>query len=262
MKGSYYATVVSSFLQDQCTPDCPPELEMPNVWPPSTLLPGFRESLEKLCTLIIDVALPVARACDRFATVNVPEYEPGALERVVQTSRTHRARLLHYFPPGQQPQQQSDRGKRDADDEDDDWCALHIDDGCLTGLTSALFADESDPLPILGDSSPSPLLLTTWPQSPDPLAGLYIRSRTGAVTKVNIPSNCLAFQTGESLELMTRGKLKAVPHFVRGPSTRSSSSIARNTLALFMQPNLNEVVDYQTGMTFGEFTKMVDKRHA
>lgn len=70
-----------------------------------------------------------------------------------------------------------------------------------------------------------------FPESPDPLAGLYIRSRQLETVKVSIPADCLAFQTGSALELMTMGALKAVPHFVRGPSAKSA--VARNTLAVF-----------------------------
>jgi isopenicillin N synthase-like dioxygenase len=51
--------------------------------------------------------------------------------------------------------------------------------------------------------------------SPSPASGLYIRTRGGEITKVSIPSDCLAFQTGEALELATAGKLRATPHCVR-----------------------------------------------
>jgi hypothetical protein len=35
--------------------------------------------------------------------------------------------------------------------------------------------------------------------SPDPMAGLYIRARSGKMVKVTIPKDCLAFQTGEGM---------------------------------------------------------------
>lgn len=259
LKGSFYATMLSAFLESQGSIDDAAKLVKPdNVWPAATMLPGFRETFEDLCTLIIEVGTHVARACDGFASENVPEYETGALERVVKTSLTHRARLLHYFPPGHlAATEPADEGVEPGED---DWCALHLDDGCLTGLTSALFMDESGVLPSLDDHRPMVSTMPILPESPDPKAGLYIQSRTGAIVKVNIPPDCLAFQTGESLEMMTRGKLKAVPHFVRGPSKTTGKYTSRNTLALFMQPNSGDVVDSRTGMTFGEFTKSVDER--
>lgn len=204
----------------------------------------------------------MARACDRFAGANVDGYEPGYLEKVVKGSFTTKARLLHYFPsPSPAPAAlagdgsggDGGGGEKDDGQDEDDWCATHIDHSCLTGLTSAMFVDESSSL------SPSPdSTLPELPRSPDPAAGLYIRSRTGEVVKVNIPKDCLAFQTGEALELITKGKFKAVPHFVRGARNTGGMKVARNTLAVFTQPNLGDMVD--EGVSFGDFARGVIKR--
>jgi hypothetical protein len=211
-------------------------------------LPTFRKSAEELISLIIDTAALVARACDRYAAVNIEGYKEGYLEHVVKTSLTTKARLLHYFPT-----EASSTLAVEKEEDDDDWCATHVDHGCLTGLTSAMFIDESIHAPSLSSTSPLPEL----PSSPDPKAGLYIRSRTGDIVKVNIPKDCLAFQTGEALELITQGKFRAVPHFVKGAAT-TSGKIARNTLAVFTQPNLGEEV--QKGKTFADFAKEVVER--
>ncbi|EEY17624.1 conserved hypothetical protein [Verticillium alfalfae VaMs.102] len=94
--------------------------------------------------------------------------------------------------------------------------------------------------------------------SPDPAAGLYIKSRTGETVQVKIPRDCIAFQTGEALERITDGKFKAVPHFVRGVrASVSDGRVARNTLAVFTQPNLGEEVDIKQHLTFGEFARGV-----
>lgn len=69
--------------------------------------------------------------------------------------------------------------------------------------------------------------------APDPDAGLYIKDRRGGVVKVGIPRDCLAFQTGEALEVITKGRFKAVPHFVRGCMESKASGVARNTIAVF-----------------------------
>jgi isopenicillin N synthase-like dioxygenase len=250
MKGSYYATVMSSYLQScHREPQRQPNFEWPNIWPQEDLLPGFRKTFEELCIMIIDIALLVARACDRFAAAIVEEYISGTMERIVKESLTIRARLLHYFPPS--------GPSTSVDVQDDSWCALHVDDGCLTGLTSALFVDESSPLPPLSTAFKT---VPSFRESPDPLAGLYIRSRMSEVVKVNIPADCLAFQTGSALEKMTGGALKAVPHFVRGPN--AGDAVARNTLAVFTQPNLDEVLNLTTGMTFGEHIRLSDEQHA
>lgn len=96
--------------------------------------------------------------------------------------------------------------------------------------------------------------------SPSPSSGLYIRSRGGDLTKVSIPSDCLAFQTGEALEVATAGKLRATPHCVRvGSGGANADKVSRETFALFMQPD----VDQQIGEneTFGEFSKRIFEEH-
>ncbi|KAL2868825.1 uncharacterized protein BJX67DRAFT_349297 [Aspergillus lucknowensis] len=261
LKGSYY--VNCAFYQDPSLKGAPsegfpefPEYTAPNVWPDVEKLPTFRSGLEELCTLIIDTAVLVARACDQYAETNIEGYQAGYLEKVVKSSLTTKARLLHYFPTTDNANVGTADGNADAAGGDDDWCATHLDHGCLTGLTSAMFVDE-DASPPLPASSTGPL--PELPASPDPKAGLYIQSRTGEVVKVNIPKDCLAFQTGETLQLITKGKFRAVPHFVKGAKVPPGKGrIARNTLAVFTQPNLGESVE--EGKSFADFAKEVVER--
>ncbi|KAF2638467.1 Clavaminate synthase-like protein [Massarina eburnea CBS 473.64] len=253
LKGSYYVNCAPGFEDQQkvVAEKYPsfPEYTAPNVWPSKDLLPAFEATFRELCTLIIDIAALVARACDKYAEANIDSYKKGYLEHVVKSSISTKARLLHYFPA---PDSQTESDSK----EEDDWCATHVDHGCLTGLTSAMFVDEAAHPPQTGASF-SPL--RELERSPDPEAGLYIHSRTGVVTKVAIPRDCLAFQTGEALEMITEGKFKAVPHFVRGAG-KSGGKVARNTLAVFTQPNLWEMVDDKRD--FAAFAKgIVEKNH-
>ncbi|KAI9771098.1 MAG: hypothetical protein M1840_002449 [Geoglossum simile] len=265
LKGSYY--INCAFYKDpsltaaQPHPDTNfPEYTHPNIWPSETThssLSGFKATAEALCSLIIDTAALVARACDRYACESVEGYRDGYLEHVVRTSTTTKARLLHYFPAPPTPPARSsptpgsvaaitDQGAMDG--ENDDWCATHVDHGCLTGLTSAMYLDDEN-------STPQDELFLP----PDSAAGLYIRSRVGTTVKVSIPRDCLAFQTGEALELITRGRFRAVPHFVRGVR-EGGGRVARNTLAVFTQPNLYEMVDERRD--FATFAKeVVDRNH-
>lgn len=229
-----------------------PEYTAPNVWPDESVLPGFRETFQSLCDMIIDTAVLVAQACDRYAQKNVEGYQQGYLEHVVKTSVSTKARLLHYFPSPEADGSQAEA----ADSDSDDWCATHLDHGCLTGLTSAAFVDEAaHPPSQKTDHSPLPELQAT----PDSRAGLYIHSRSGQVTKVGIPKDCLAFQTGEALEVITKGKFRAVPHFVRGAAPGKGGKVARNTLAVFTQPNLWEMVDEKRD--FATFAKEIVERN-
>ncbi|KAI9725671.1 MAG: hypothetical protein M1828_002956 [Chrysothrix sp. TS-e1954] len=268
LKGSYY--VNCAFYRDPALQSAPAEnypdfseYTSPNVWPVEDVLPGFRDACEQLCALVIDTAVLVARACDRYGEARVPGYGAGYLEKMVKTSMTTKARLLHYFPSeGPEDGAAGDNG------EEDDWCATHVDHGCLTGLTSAMYVDESAHAPKiprsvsrdrpLGTPQPIPELDI----SPDPTAGLYIHSRQGTVTQVRIPRDCLAFQTGEALEVITKGRFRAVPHYVKGISkgTAKGSKVARNTLAVFTQPNLWEIVDRERGQDFAGFARSVVER--
>lgn len=263
-KGSYYANC--AFYVDpslECavptaefSADTFPEYLSPNLWPREEVLPGFKPAVTALCRLIIDVAVLVARACDRFAEREIQGYPRGYLEHVVSTSSTTKARLLHYFPQGLD---------RNDGTTEDDWCATHLDHGCLTGLTSAMFIDEKEVSPAVprdaaasAGSGASLPPLQELGASPDPEAGLYIKSRTGETVQVRIPRDCIAFQTGEALERITAGRFKAVPHFVRGVrASVSDGRVARNTLAVFTQPNLGEEVDIEQHLTFGEFARGV-----
>lgn len=220
----------------------------------------MQSSVEDLCRLIIDVAVLVAGACDKFAEKEIPGYPAAYLQRMVSSSMTTKARLLHYFP------EPSVTDGSSSSENEDDWCATHLDHGCLTGLTSAMFVDEnsSDPtVPTFEPTLPETLRpLDELAASPDPAAGLYIKSRTGETVQVKIPRDCIAFQTGEALERITGGKFKAVPHFVQGARAKNFESngngnrkIARNTLAVFTQPNLNEEVDRDQHITFAEFAR-------
>ncbi|KAG5648260.1 hypothetical protein DXG03_006218 [Asterophora parasitica] len=162
-----------------------------------------------------------------------------SLPKLISTSQTTKARLLHYFPPAPGAALPSD------DEPVDSWCGFHLDHSLLTGLCSALYLREG----------PEPEAIP----SPSPASGLYICTRGGDLTKVAIPADCLAFQTGEALELATGGKLRATPHCVRVGASPDAEKISRETFALFMQPNTNQLLS--SFKTFGQFSEEVFREH-
>lgn len=277
LKGSYYAQPIHDAELEakarRLYPDVP-EFTSANVWPSDEVLPGFEAVFEELCRLVVDVAGVVARNCDRFGVARLEGYVYGTLEKIVRGSVSTKARLLHYFPPPKLDVRGEEERPDSAMAIDDDWCATHKDLGALTGLTCQMFVDEAaHPPERRGDGSLPEL--QELEKHPDPLAGLWIQDRAGRRTQVHIPRDCLAFQTGEALELITRGAFKAVPHFVRGKlfpfcSTwgavadlyvfagarpEKAGQIARNTLAVFTQPNLWEMVDETRDFAaLGQFT--------
>ncbi|KAF3932847.1 hypothetical protein ABW19_dt0209557 [Dactylella cylindrospora] len=252
LKGSYY--VNCAWYKDEnldgAEGDYPhlPEYTKGNIWPKEEVLAGFKQTFQDLCRLIIDTAVLVARACDQYALRHIPNYTPGYLEHVVKTSSSSKARLLHYFPP-------PSTTTTESDDDLDSWCGTHLDHGCLTGLTSAMFVDEKSHPPVFLDG----VELEELAASPDEESGLYIKNRKDEIVKVGIPRSCLAFQTGEALEVITRGRFKAVPHFVRGARASKAPGVARNTLAVFTQPNLYDMVDEKRD--FAAFAKEIVERN-
>ncbi|KAJ1334376.1 hypothetical protein BSLG_007531 [Batrachochytrium salamandrivorans] len=194
-----------------------PHYGYPNLWPEE--LPELREAFMELGQLIVEVA--------------------------ISESDTIKARLLHYFPISE-----ADAAPTPEGDNLDSWCGLHIDHSMITGLTSAMYFDESN-----GEIKEAD---TTNPKISEALAtaGLYIQSRGGEFVQVKIPFDCLAFQIGEAAQIGSHGLLRATPHLVRGAAY---PHLARNTFAVFMQPN----VDYQLTpeKTFDDYTKEVMLRH-
>ena len=272
LKGSYYVNCAFYQGRDFAKEPHPlsqefPQFTAPNLWPTEQTLPGFRETFEELVTLVIDTAVVVARACDRYAAAHIEDYESNYLERVVTTSLITKARLLHYFPPENALIQkshvsESEGPPRPDHSDQDSWCATHIDHGCLTGLTSAMYIDEASHPPEIASNIEHPPPLPSLSSAPSPDTGLYIYARDSSIVKVSIPSDCLAFQTGEALQLITGGKFRAVPHFVKvGRAANQRMRVARNTLAVFTQPGLEEIVDKQSGTTFGVFSGEVSQRY-
>ena len=103
----------------------------------------------------------------------------------------------------------------------------------LTGLTSALLLHEHN-----GDA-----VVDT--QYVDPEAGLYIRNRRGELVKVSIPTDCLAFQIGETAQILSGGLLQATPHAVRASKV---ANVSRETFAVFMEPMWDYPMAVPTGI--------------
>ncbi|ODQ64572.1 Clavaminate synthase-like protein [Nadsonia fulvescens var. elongata DSM 6958] len=248
LKGSFY--INCSFHKDPSL-EGPPEDEItgfedfksytkPNIWPEESCLPKFQANTKELCNLIIDVAKIVAQACDRYVGNKIKGYPEGYLNHVVTSSTTTKARLLHYFPPVP-----SIDGE-----ESGEWCGEHLDHSCLTGLTSAMLVDEESESFKSGK-------IEELVSNPDASSGLFIKNRLGNILKISFPKNCLAFQTGGALQAATFGEFKAVPHFVKASNT---PNISRNTLAVFCQPSLHEIVGNEGN--FATYTrKIINQNH-
>lgn len=212
-----------------------------NIWPDEHLLPNFKKDLKELICLMIDTAVIVAQACDRYiAKYQAGSVPVGYLEKIVKESNSTKARLLHYFS--------FEEEDRTAKKSEDDWCGEHLDHSCLTALTSELLLSETDSSEKEVFVSPSDEQAKT--------AGLHIKNRHGKTVKVDIPKDCLAFQTGSSLEMISGGQFKAVPHYVKA---YEKPGLNRNTLAVFCQPSLSDKVS--DGVDFASYAKSIIERN-
>ncbi|KAI5123709.1 hypothetical protein M0805_000303 [Coniferiporia weirii] len=247
LKGSYYANpLVDSPAVSPLEKQMYPEYYGNNIWPAADEVgvEGFEEAFKGLGEFVFKVGCELAIACQPFVSDYLTD-QSLSLSGLI-SKQTTKARLLHYFPPS------TDNPLPAEDEPIDSWCGFHLDHSLLTGLCSAMFlSHEIDRYPTVVDP-------------PSSQSGLYIRARGGNLTKVSIPSNCLAFQTGEALELATGGKLRATPHCVRVGTVKGlEQSISRETFALFMQPETQQLIgkNESGGVTFGKFSRDVFNEH-
>uniref|UniRef100_A0A0E0DUM3 Fe2OG dioxygenase domain-containing protein n=1 Tax=Oryza meridionalis TaxID=40149 RepID=A0A0E0DUM3_9ORYZ len=206
-------------------------------------------AFKALGKLMLEVGLMLAHHCDRYVMQQgVGPYDGESLEQTIASSRCHKGRLLYYYP--RQFSKQEEGGSVSS------WCGWHTDHGSLTGLTCALFTKNSMEIPC-----------------PDSAAGLYIRTRDDKVVKVTFEENELAYQVGETTEILSRGRLCATPHCVKAPSSENASNVDRSTFAMFMQPDWDEKLKFPSEipyhqelippngtLTFGEYSeRLVNK---
>ncbi|KAM0751902.1 Clavaminate synthase-like protein [Meredithblackwellia eburnea MCA 4105] len=287
LKGSYYNNVlasVSSASSIDAVKTAPPALDDErNIWPSEKdhkTVNGYKEAFLELCGLMLFVGGLVARACDKVTSDAGGLANSKSVEKLILESKNSKARLLHYFPPDNQVFRlpAADEVTESAKPPDDSWCGTHIDHSILTALCPAMYLFH--PEPTSSGTKLDPLIIP----SPSESAGLFIQTRAGETVRAPIPEDCLAFQTGETLSLLSSLKLAATPHFVNANPTSDVLSpkatavvrrkiaedpawkdvetgrVSRETLAVFLQPNGEEVVGAD-GETFAQFTDRVLKRH-
>ncbi|GFH11399.1 DIOX_N domain-containing protein [Haematococcus lacustris] len=219
-------------MTDQpCAPDSPllqqyPQYFRPNIWPGPDL-PDLEPAFKALGQAVVALGTQLAHHCDRYCCALNPGLAPGQLLGVLSASCTHKGRLLHYFPQGQPDSPAEPCPAQPTASQEDVGQADGAGSGpWQEGLTSAMFMR-------------GPHVVAC----PDPAAGLYIRNRRGQVVQVAIPADHIAFQVGEALQVHSGGLLCATPHYVRGARGPGTADLARNTFAVFMQPDVAVPMD-------------------
>lgn len=232
----------------------------PNVWPDEDL-PTLQESFMDLGTLIHSVGQLIAHQLDEYVMTQRDGYRPGLFKGVIGTN-IPKARLLYYFSDQEMEDMfnvtsdSTDGSKESADDstestKDDpnspkaDWCGWHNDHSALTGLILGQFYS--------GNGSIIPDISNI---STDSAAkgGLYIRTRQNVTHHVELDeetsSRYLAFQIGETSQILSGGVLAATPHAVMGYQGNAYRDISRSSFAVFHQPHyyLSMTAPYHEGV--------------
>uniref|UniRef100_A0A7N0TC31 Non-haem dioxygenase N-terminal domain-containing protein n=1 Tax=Kalanchoe fedtschenkoi TaxID=63787 RepID=A0A7N0TC31_KALFE len=251
LKGSFYANPIHDVpTTDESLINRYPSYCGSNIWPVNAL-PELEMAFKTLGKLILDVGLLLAYHCDRYVSRGSMMSENQGLEKILQRSRCHKGRLLYYFPA-------QEREEDEDSDSMSSWCGWHTDHGSLTGLTSGRFTRNDIEVPC-----------------PDAAAGLYIKTRAGQIVKVVYGEDDIAYQIGETTQILSGGYLCATPHCVRAPKGEKAFGLERSTFALFMQPDWDEKLHFPTqtqskelnelilpgdSLTFGEYTeRLLDK---
>jgi len=217
-KGSFYANPQYDSI-DEGTETQESDAFAPNAWPKEDL-PELEHAFKNLGCLIVDTGILLAKHIDKYLAKKVPTYQDGKITKVIQESKCCKARLLHYFP------------SEDPNDGEADWCGWHNDHGTLTGLTSAMYFDKN------GNEV----------EFKDPESGLFVQKRSAEIKKAAIPKDCLAFQIGESAQISSGGRVEATPHTVLRGKKLIGTGICRNTFAVFMQPNKEDLMKQPEGV--------------
>ena len=229
LKGSYYCNPINDEFDMADSKGVVSHYS--NVWPKPGELDGLEEAFKDLGGFINKVGIQLAKNLDKFIKHRWKQYQDGLMEKHLKESLRPTGRLLHYFPVD-----------KEVDMTNMKWWGWHNDHGTLTGLCSAMYLDKD-----FNEVKPQDI--------EDKVSGLFAMTRHHVEVQVKIPQNSLAFQIGETGQIISGGVLWATPHSV--VSKPSTSGISRNTFALFMEPNSNVVLNAPKGVD----TKNVYKKY-
>ena len=165
-----------------------PEIFAPNVWPPNR--PTFEALYMQLGRSLHAVGAALLEGVERGMDLARGELL-GRIE-----GGSHVTRALRYLPLNAEQIEQKVV-----------WGEEHTDFNLLTILPGGRFYDPQG----------------AQCASPDPSAGLYLRSRpttenpAGERVRGTPPKGCIVVQVGQQLEILTGGRLLATPHVITAP---------------------------------------------
>jgi len=214
-----------------------PAFYTPCLWPPS--MPDLPGQAREAARFLVGVGRLIAAALDRCCGAALAGYRPGVLEALIREPElcNHKCRLICYPEYDTEEQRALAKGM---------WAPPHKDTGLLTALVPGVFLDA-------GPGAEGGRL----PSCPDPEVGLYVRDHRGKILQVVVPpelGECLLFQAGEALQVVSGGLYHATEHCVRGPP-RALAGYARASLAVFLQPHAHEDLPLPDGVTMQDVAR-------
>lgn len=184
-----------------------------NIWPKS--IPTLESNFHEVGNQMRNIGMMLTDFIDNFIKNEYNSYSVN-MSNVIKDSDVNTGRLLHYFPRGEK---QIKPGEM--------WCGWHNDHGALTSLCSAIFFNQKNE--VVND-------IIKLPKS-----GLWIQDRKGEYHKISYAKDSIAFQIGETYQILSGGKLFATPHAVIIDND-IPSDVHRSTFALFMEPKMDYVL--------------------
>lgn len=231
-KGSFYSNPI--YDQPKSDPEAVAKgvvgYAYPNVWPKEDI-PQLEQAVKDMGSIIKGTAGLVAKHLDKFVTKRCPAFEAGKFERIITQTSQYCGRLLHYFPSTEKPKEEEVDKEKDPNNLEGSWCGWHNDHSALTGLCSAMYIDKDGKIVDFSDDE----------------SGLFIRKRDAVMVRAPIPKDCLAFQIGETSQILSGGELVATPHAVVQGRKLQGTGISRNTFAFFTAPEWNEAMKVPEG---------------
>jgi len=199
-----------------------------NLWPDEDL-PQLKTQARGAAPFLVEIGRQLASAIDRRCKASFDGYEPGTLAGLVGPPEdcNHKCRLICYHEYADDAQRAKGKGM---------WAPPHKDTCLLTALVPGIFLDAE------GERLAG---------CPDPEVGLYVRDRRGAIAQISAPADageCLFFQVGEALQIVSGGLYHATEHCVRGPP-RAAAGYSRASLAVFFQPHAHEELPLPKGIS-------------
>ena len=194
-----------------------------------------------LGTLIHSVGQLIAHQLDEYVMTQRDGYRPGMFKGVIGTN-IPKARLLYYFSDHEMRDLFNTSNDESGGQRKDSWCGWHNDHSALTGLILGQFYDGNGG--VIPDITSVDDGIQSTSSEEVSKGGLYIKTRQNVTHHVELDeetsSRYLAFQIGETSQILSGGVLAATPHAVMGYQGGQSKEISRSSFAVFLQPHYNQ----------------------